>query len=191
MDFVEKAVEVGHPRSMAIHLSSEVTRVLEANLFSNPHKIALKRVRFFKKWTTRAEELREQEAALKQNMPLHLSKLLAAKRLKLFEERLEDCGFPDAKLVADVSHGFKLTGWLNQTGIFPRHTKRPQFSVETLRKLAKGLNKSIISQLQSSGFEDDIVKKMWELTAPLVGSTRLLGWWKNLGFTAWMRWLHT
>ena len=164
MDFVEKAVEVGHPRSMAIHLSSEVTRVLEANLFSNPHKIALKRVRFFKKRTTRAEELREQEAALKQNMPLHLSKLLAAKRLKLFEEMLEDCGFPDAKLVADISHGFKLTGWLNQTGIFPRHTKRPQFSVETLRKLAKGLNKSIISQLQSSGFEDDIVKKTWELT---------------------------
>ena len=63
------------------------------------------------------------------------------KRLLLLREMLEELGYPDKELVNDISVGFRLTGWQSKTGVFPPCVKRPQFSVDTLKKLARGLTK--------------------------------------------------
>ena len=170
LDFLRRAVETGHPRSLAIHLSQDVTRVLEANLTGDLYRIALKRVRYLQKWSSRARELESSEAKLKKDMAPHLAKLLASKRLQLFGEMLADCNYPDTELVNDIKNGFSLSGWLQPSGVFPKQTKRPQFSVDTLRKLAQGLNQSIMSQLSAGDWSDDVVKKTWELTQEEVAS---------------------
>ena len=77
---------------------------------------------------------------------------------------LDELEYPDKDLVKDISVGFRLTGWQSRTGVFPPCVKRPQFSVATLKKLAKGLNKAIVSQLAADNDQDDIVKQTWDKT---------------------------
>ena len=55
-------------------------------------------------------------------------------------------------------------GWQQKTGVFPQCVKRPQFSVETLRKLSRGLNRSIVSQLSGENDDDPTVQQTWEKT---------------------------
>ena len=51
MDFLQRAVECGHPRGMAIHLPDNVKGVLEEVLFMDPSALALLRCNELKKWT--------------------------------------------------------------------------------------------------------------------------------------------
>ena len=165
-DFVSRATECGHPRSSAVHLSKEVVRVLEENLCDNKcdSDLAAVRVGFIKKWTKRAVELKQQEASLKDSMPEYLSTLLRPKKLLLLKEMLEELEYPDAKLVDDICKGFRLSGWLETTGVFPPCVKRPQYDLGTLLLLAKGLNKSIISRVESGDASSDIAKTTWHQT---------------------------
>ena len=164
LDFVKRAVFCGHPRSSAIHLPPDVTKVLQSNLNMCDADIVKKRADFFTKWTRRAVELKQSEAQLKASMNPHLSKLLATKRLLLFEEILKELDFPDKNLARDISEGFPISGWMRKSGIFPPSMKRPQYDLETIRLMSKGLNASIISHLQSCDARDEIVCKTWELT---------------------------
>ena len=71
------------------------------------------------------------------------------KQLLVFQEMLNDLGHPDKHLARGLAAGFPLSGWLEHTGVFPRSIKRPQYSVDSLRLLAKGLNASILAQLEN------------------------------------------
>ena len=163
-DFCNRAVKCGHPRGMSLHLPEVVTQVLRDNLEMEPSELALVRCRQLAKWAVRAKQLGEAEKQFKRSMPEHLQVLLQNKRLLLLREMLEELDYPDKDLVKDISVGFKLTGWQEKTGVFPPCVKRPQFSVDTLRKLAKGLNRAIISQLSAENDDDEIVRQTWDKT---------------------------
>ena len=164
IDFLGRAVECGHPRGMAIHLPEDVKKVLEENLFMDAAELSLLRCKELLKWTNRAAALTEAERKLKSEMPQHLSRLMKNKRLLLFQEMLESVGYPDRNLVRDISRGFRLTGWQEQTKVFPSCVKWPQFDLETLKKMAPGLNKVILSQLAQENDDDETVVHTWNKT---------------------------
>ena len=85
------------------------------------------------RWTKRAKELGGEEQNLKKSMPGHQCSLLQGKRLLVFQEMLDDLGYPDKHLTRDLAAGFPLSGWLEPLGVFPRAVKRPQHSVDTLQ----------------------------------------------------------
>ena len=90
--------------------------------------------------------------------------LLKDKKLLLLQEMLKELRYPDKTLVQDIASGFRLMGWQQKTGVFPQCVKRPQFSVDTLRKLSRGLNRSIVSQLSGENDDDPTVQQTWEKT---------------------------
>lgn len=47
---------------------------------------------------------------------------------------------------------------------FPPRVERPQFSVDTLKKLTKGLNRAVISQRSAENDVDEIVRQTWDNT---------------------------
>ena len=164
LDFLERAVACGHPRGMAVHLSEQVREVLRENLSLSPADLALKRCKELAKWTMRAAALKEEELVFKQGMQEHLRVLMSKKRLLLFQEILQAVQYPDSELVADIAAGFKLTGWQPQTGVFPSCVKRPQFDVETLKKLSSGLNRTVLGQLRREDDQDELVVGTWAKT---------------------------
>ena len=164
LDFAAQAVQTGHPRSFAVHLPQEVVSVLEENISGADFTLAKKRVAYLCKWTRRAKHLGPAEQEFKQSLPEHQRHLLKSKRLLVFQEMLDELGYPDKHLVRDLAAGFPLSGWLEQTGVFPRSVKRPQYSVESLKVLAKGLNASILAQLENADDSDETNQQAWKQT---------------------------
>ena len=163
-DFCSRAVKCGHPRGMSMHLPEVVTNVLRENLEMEPAELALVRCRQLARWTVRAGQLKLAEKEFKRSLPEHLQVLLKDKKLLLLQEMLEELQYPDKTLVNDIASGFRLMGWQQKTGVFPQCVKRPQFSVVTLRKLSRGLNRSIVSQLSGENDDDPTVQQTWEKT---------------------------
>ena len=162
-DFLARAVEVGHPRSMAIHLNEEVTCMLQENFSGDLHTLVKARAAFLLKWTTRCKALEVEEHALHESLDPHLKEVLKGKRLLVFQEMLNDLGYPDRDLVKDICKGFKLSGWLPKSGVFPANLKRPAHNVETAKRLAKGVNHSICKQVRNSG-DDELNHEVWRQT---------------------------
>ena len=162
-DFVEKAVIAGHPRSLGIHLSGQVMDMLKQNFAMEPYKLVRERAQFMKRWTARCKELELKELELHESLDKHLKDVLQGKRLLLFKEMLADLHYPDAGLVDEICSGFKLSGWLSKSHVFPSALKRPAQSLESACKVAKGLNKNICKQV-ASGTDESLAEEVWELT---------------------------
>ena len=82
--FVERALEVGHPRSMAIHLSDGVERMLLQNFCEPPHLVVTSRAKFLEKWTSRCKELQAAESEMQAGLDGHIREVLKGKRLLLY-----------------------------------------------------------------------------------------------------------
>ena len=162
-DFVDRAVQAGHPRSLGIHLSQNVMQMLRRNFESEPYKLVEDRAKFLAKWTARCKELEQKEKVLHENLAEHLKGVLRGKRLLLMQEILEDLQYPDVNLVSDICGGFKLSGWLQKSNVFPASLKRPEQSLESALKIAKGLNHNICKQI-SAGLDKELAEEVWALT---------------------------
>ena len=162
-DFVAQAVKAGHPRSMSLHLNSEVTEMLRINFELDPHLVVKERAQFCKFWSQRCKELAGEEKALHANLEPHLRLVLQGKRLLLFKEMLEAYDYPDKTLVDDITNGFPLSGWLPKSHVLPVGLKRPSQSVESALKVAKGINGGICKQVSSNN-DPDLDEEVWEQT---------------------------
>eukprot|EP00435_Cladocopium_sp_Y103_P063984 s44_g25.t1 len=162
-DFLERAVAVGHPRSLAVHLNQEVAAMLRENFSGDQCALVKTRAEFLMKWTSRCKELATEEQKLHDGLEPHLREVLNGKRLLLFGEMLQSLDYPDKSLVKDIINGFHLTGWMPKTGVFPPHLKRPAHNLDAAKKLAEGVNKSIVRQV-SSNLDKDLDDTVWAMT---------------------------
>ena len=166
LDFCKRAIEVGHPRSVAIHLSELVKDTLHQNFEAEPHHVAKLRAQFFLKWTKRAHELAKDEVEFQMRAlraPVHLRSLLRGKRLLLLKEILSELQYPDTSLVDDILNGFPLTGWLRKSNVFPHRVRHPEYDLDTLKLLARGLNHSVKSQVSAMEV-NEVTRSAWEAT---------------------------
>ena len=115
------------------------------------------------KWSKRAKELEVDERRLHADLPPHLQHILKGKRLLLLKEVLEDLQYPDQSLVDEIASGFTLHGWMTESNVFPKETKRPEYNVDLVRSMAKGLNNVILKQVQATE-NDELAKTTWQST---------------------------
>ena len=162
-DFLQRAIEVGHPRSLAIHLNDEVTSMLQQNFSGDLHLLVKERAAFLMKWTKRCKELESAERDLHNNMEPHLQQVLHGKRLLVFQEMLNELGYPDDTLVQDICKGFPLSGWLPKSKVFPPAFKRPEHDMDTAKKTAKGVNHGICKQVAEPG-DEALNEEVWKQT---------------------------
>ena len=121
--------------------------MLQENFAGDLHSLVKRRATYLMHWTRRCRELESEEEQLHKSLEPHLREVLKGKRLLLMQEMLNDLGYPDKNLIRDICNGFPLTGWLPKSGIFPPALKRPDHSVETAQKMARGINHSICNQV--------------------------------------------
>lgn len=134
MDFLCRAVAVGHPRSVALQLPDALQEVVEWNRDSGDaaaYSIHKHRVDFVKHWTNRAKELSAEDGRMLASAPEHLQRLLVGKRLALWQAMVEHDEYLDKDLVTDIIQGFPLTGWLPDSQVFPKDFKPPSMDVHT------------------------------------------------------------
>ena len=163
MDFLCRAVEAGHPRSVAEHLPPALQEVVQWNRDAETFDIYKHRIDFVKKWTERAKSLTGADLKALKQAPVHLQSLLSNKRLALWQEMLDFYEYPDTELVRDIIRGFPVTGWLPDSQVFPKDYKPPTMSVQTLQSLSRGLNERVKAKIGGSG-SDSLGTATWEET---------------------------
>ena len=113
-------------------------------------------------------------------MPDYLAQVLQGKRLLLFKEMMQAAGCSDENLFRDIVAGFRISGWMPLTGNSGPKVHPPGMSVDTLKLLAPGLNKTVISKL-SRRQEPGLEQAVWPETQKEVD----LGWvWISTEFSA-------
>jgi hypothetical protein len=120
MDFLARTVKAGHLRTVAVHLSDMVKHVLRMNFGRDDYSLAKERAVFLWKWSNGAKALAEDERRLHASLHPHLQHLLRGKRLFLLREVLTSLKYPDSTLVDEISSGFTLHGWMQESNIFPK-----------------------------------------------------------------------
>ena len=76
---------------------------------------------------------------------------------------LEEISYPDVHLIQDICEGFKITGWLRDSGCFEKIPKQPTMTVRNLLETAKGMNQAVIAR--AVGVEDsDLTRAAWDET---------------------------
>ena len=159
-EFVRRAIAAGHPRGTDIHLTYDVEDAVRWNFESPAFELAKLRVEFVRKWSGRAKELEESERELHATFPPHLKQVLSGKRLLLFRELVEASRCPDTGLVDDICNGFKLSGWLPDSGNFSRRLKSPEYDLDCLKKISSGLSAAVKNFRQDAELES----ACWEET---------------------------
>ena len=162
-DFVKEAIKAGHPRFLDYRSIDEIDSLLEQNLDARAFEITGKRTAWLKRWTDRAKELSQDEAALHRGLKPHCAAVLKGKRLLLFGEMLREISYPDAHLIQDICEGFRITGWLRDSGCFEKLPKQPTMTVRNLLATANGLNQAVISRANAVK-DDDLTQAAWDET---------------------------
>ena len=74
---------------------------------------------------------------------------------------LTDLGFPDKDLLHDLCNGFKLSGWMPDSNLFPRKVRNPTLTVDALKQSSNSFNEKVMQQMsirQESVLEQDTWK---------------------------------
>ena len=162
-EFVERAIEAGHPKDLKRYVGQAVQEVLTENFHKPPYLLAKKRLEFIKKYTSKAESNKLDKLKLRTKMPDHIRKLMRGKRIALMGEMLADLNFPDEDLVSDITNGFKLSGWMPESNIFSKQVKGPVLTVDALLASTRSFNEKVWKQLQFQQ-EDDLERDTWRET---------------------------
>ena len=158
MAFLEKAIDAGHPKDLERHVDPTMHEVLMDNFHRPPHLLARRRIDFIKKYTQLAKTSKAEELKLRLKMPAHIRKLMTGKRLHLLGAMLTDLGFPDKDLLHDLCNGFKLSGWMPDSNLFPRKVRNPTLTVDALKQSSNSFNEKVMQQMsirQESVLEQD------------------------------------
>ena len=127
--FLREASLLKHPFDVARALPDGMMKALYTVLVDGPVAVVRTRLEKLKLWNTWAKELEPAETRLKANMPDSVRQVLKGKRTLLLQKIADSLNWPDKDLHKDLTQGFKLTGYLDCTGVF-QPDEKPAYSTE-------------------------------------------------------------
>ena len=149
--FVEAALEIGHPTYVHSLFPDTMHRVVHKNVTSSQESLAQERTAELRRWAMLAEELSSENRRLMEDASARRADILAGKRLALMKRLLVDSGHQDTNLVDDITHGFDLTGPLPEANVFRKKFRPATIPCAELRKIAPSCRKALLSAVKSSG----------------------------------------
>ena len=161
--FLREASLLKHPFDVARALPDGMMKALYTVLVDGPVAVVRTRLEKLKLWNTWAKELEPAEARLKANMPASVRQVLKGKRTLLLQKIADSLNWPDKDLHKDLTEGFKLTGYLDCTGVF-QPDEKPAYSTEQdFWDASAVLRDSLWAKVASQG-DQDYSQALWDLT---------------------------
>ncbi|CAE7775427.1 unnamed protein product [Symbiodinium sp. CCMP2592] len=88
--------------------------------------------------------------------------IMGNKKLLLFKQMLKDAGVPDERLFEDMVQGFRLTGPLEPSGLFPPKYKPAVISVDELRRTSQWSKHLVEAACRKASQDPEIARAVWE-----------------------------
>ncbi|CAE7525719.1 unnamed protein product, partial [Symbiodinium microadriaticum] len=162
-DFLAKAVLAGHPKALLDsepdpHMLMLIDNLLEGSVDS-PQKGRAE----LDRWKALKASFNEQQDSVRKDWDPHVREVLGDKSTVLLDFLLKEIDFPDHRLVKHMTQGFRLSGWVCRTGLFPFDPKPPSSTIASQLKTAKARNVATLSAISKQA-DDEISEKAWAET---------------------------
>ena len=159
--FVNEALKCTHPFDKPGALDMDNVQAM-ANIFQHGIEgTKAFRERMLDHYRNRARELQPMEDAAKGQMHPDVKAIMGSKRLLLLQELMSDAGVQDRELVADMASGFRLTGELRPSGLFPRQLKLTQDDLKATCRWSKHL---VEASCRRAARDKEVAAKIWDET---------------------------
>ena len=162
-EFVAKASSVEHPMAAELIVPEILLDEIKFQTSSPPLAVVKKRLKFVARWTSRAKELVKEEIVFKAKMDPLVAKVVANKKLLLFQEILKEIEFPDLDVVDEMVCGADLTGDVPLTGLLPPKFVPPMLDESSLSHQSKLLRQGKSDHASSSGVRE-VDLEVWRKT---------------------------
>ena len=162
-EFIEKALEQGHPERASNPLPEELAHALEKAATLTPYEIGMERTAELRRWIALANSLSQEEAELKGTLGERRGQILGKKRLLLFEQLIKDAEHTDNELPRDLARGFDLTGRLPASNYFGPKFRPAGIPCEALRGVADRARAVLLSSAKGTG-QDDMDQDLYKVT---------------------------
>ena len=150
-NFVQKAVEVGHPFGREAKLPAVLEEAVAFVSSHSEHQVARLRLKELDFWLGRAKCLAAEESKFHKKLPDPVKGILAPKRLLLWKEMLTHYGYPDCEVFDEVVQGFELTGTVGHVRCFDPCFKPAKITAAELEGSACAGRQSLLGSVRSSG----------------------------------------
>ena len=147
-EYLEKLSGFDHPCQMNFSAWGWYTNAIDLLKEKTPEEYLRFQAGVLNLILSRARELASEERKRKFNYDDVVKKINEKKRLCLFKELLQSIDHPDTDIVEDLDKGFRLTGWLQPSNLFPRMSSPPQISTSTLESLGPSLNAAAVNRCE-------------------------------------------
>ena len=115
------------------------------------------------RWSDLKRKLSQQQESERLKWDPHVRDVLGDKATVLLDALLQEFNFPDRRLVEHMTQGFRLSGWVCRTGLFPLDPKPPSSTLAAQLKTAKGRNEATLATLAKQS-TDEVSEKAWSET---------------------------
>ena len=160
-EFVAEAARRGHPKELLSSLPPELHETILFLASSRDHEIIETRSAFFRKWLTKASELHSEETSLKESLDQDFRKVVASKKILLFEKMVSEYELPDRECPSILKEGVDLAGKVPVSNDLPKHFTPPSMHVDDLDALIPVLREAAISRAEGAA---SYVKETWDKT---------------------------
>ncbi|CAE7225469.1 unnamed protein product [Symbiodinium sp. CCMP2592] len=133
------------------------------NLLNSNVKQPDKGLHEVRRWTELRSDLSESQEVCKKEWPIHVAQVLDEKPTLLMDELLTQHDFPDRHLVKHMTQGFRLTGWVCRSGLFPFDPKPPASTLKSQLSMAKSRNTATLTKLSKQA-PDEVSRRAWAET---------------------------
>ena len=163
LDFVSRAVEVGHPANIFCGLSQEVCNAVDNVANMHPAQVVLARKKWLHMWLSDATKFDAVDADLKRGASEDRMKILQHKKLGLLKAMIDKEKYADATLAEDIAQGFSLVGGLPISNTLPKKFSPSTLSVEQLVDGAMLSRQAARNTTRSCG-DPDMDVQLWDKT---------------------------
>ncbi|CAE7032352.1 unnamed protein product [Symbiodinium sp. CCMP2592] len=147
--FMRKAAESCHPRSMGSVLPAPLNDTLESLDKLGDAEVSALRARVIKEWLHLATSLSSNEAELKASMHPDVREITASKRILLWEALLKKYDYPDLCVSSLLKEGVPLVGHAPISGVFKPKFKPMQATPKQVREDSKVFREKVKNSLKT------------------------------------------
>ena len=162
-DFLQRAVAAGHPKALLDVETDPQMSLLIDNLLDGGVNKPGKGLAEARRWAETRAHLEDDQVVSRKSWPGHVSQVLADKPTLLMDRLLAENDFPDRNLVKHMTQGFRLSGWVCRSGLFPFDPKPPASTLKSQLSIAKSRNTATLTKLAKQA-SDAVSERAWAET---------------------------
>lgn len=136
-DFIEQAVNIGHPANIFSGLTNEVKEAVEMVSTWHPSQIVLRRKKWLHRWLQEVPKLKKLDTEIKATASQERLAILRPKKIALLQAILNEENYPDKDIAADILRGFDLVGGIPNSKVLPKKFSPAPSQLRTLKRQRK------------------------------------------------------